>query len=115
VAGSPFATGKDPLSVTVDPSGKFAYIANSGDNNVSAYTINATTGALTAVTDSPFEAGTGPRSVTVDPSGKFAYVANSDSHDVWVYTINPTTGALAIAGSPVATGTRPYSIVFTGQ
>lgn len=40
--------GLDPESVTVDPSGKFAYVANVG-GDVSAYTINATTGALTSI------------------------------------------------------------------
>ncbi len=90
---SPWASGRGgnriPDSVTVDPSGKFAYVANSGSSNVSAYTINATTGALTAVPGSPFAAGTTPVSVTVDPSGKFAYVANSGSDTVSAYTIDP--------------------------
>ena len=73
--GSPFAAGDGSFSVTVDPSGKFAYVANHLSDNVSAYSINSTTGALTAISGSPFAAGGGPHSVTVDPSGKFAYVA----------------------------------------
>ena len=50
----------EPISVTVDPSGKLAYVANFGSANVSAYTINATTGMLSAVAGSPFAAGTKP-------------------------------------------------------
>jgi hypothetical protein len=42
----------------------FAYVANQGSNDVSAYTINATTGALTPVTGSPFAAGLNSASVT---------------------------------------------------
>ena len=57
------AAGSGPFSVSVDPSGKFAYVANSGSNDVSAYTINATTGALTPI-GAVVAAGTGPRSVT---------------------------------------------------
>ena len=49
-----------PLSY---PGGTFAYVANFGSNNVLAYSINATTGALTPVTGSPFTAGSGPNSV----------------------------------------------------
>ena len=64
--------------MTVDPSGRFAYVANLVGDNVSAYTINSSTGALSAVAGSPFAAGNDPWSVTVDPSGKFAYVANFD-------------------------------------
>ena len=79
ISGSPFAAGFGPYSVTVDPSGRFAYVANVGlFEHVSAYTINSSTGALRAVSGSPFAAGNGPLSVTVDPSGRFAYVANQE-------------------------------------
>ncbi len=102
VAGSPFAAGNGPYSVTVDPSGRFAYVANSGDDTVSAYTINRSTGALRVVAGSPFAAGIGPYSVTVDPSGRFVYVAN-EVGNVSAYTISNSTGALrAVAGSPFA-------------
>ena len=40
----------------------FAYVANSFSNNVSAYSIDGTTGALTEVAGSPFLAGSGPPS-----------------------------------------------------
>ena len=30
VAGSPFAAGLGPYAITVEPSGKFAYVANAG-------------------------------------------------------------------------------------
>ena len=58
--------------MAVDPSGKFAYVANEcissnscSNGTVSAYTIDGTTGALTAVTGSPFAAGAGPISVAI--------------------------------------------------
>src|SRR3984893_11333721 len=111
ITGSPFATGGLPLSVAVDPSGKFAYVANYSDNNVSGYTINPATGALTPIIGSPFPAGTNPGLVAVDPSGKFAYVANSSDNNVSGYTINSATGALtAIAGSPFLAGSGPFSV-----
>src|SRR5262249_62417919 len=40
VDGSPFAAGAGSQSVTVDPTGRFVYVANLGSNDVSAYTIN---------------------------------------------------------------------------
>ncbi|TAG24225.1 MAG: hypothetical protein EAZ37_16770, partial [Burkholderiales bacterium] len=89
----------------------FAYVANAFTDNVSAYTINPSTGALTAVAGSPFTAGDTPRSVTVDPSGKFAYVANLLDRNVSAYIINTTTGALTpVAGSPFAAGNGPASV-----
>ena len=89
------ATGVSPRSVVVDPTGKFAYVANSGSNNVSMYTIDATTGAFTSI--GLMAAGANPASVAVDPSGKFAYVANEDffelsGSNVSMYAIDPTTG-----------------------
>jgi DNA-binding beta-propeller fold protein YncE len=56
IPGSPFAAGAFAESVAVDPSGKFAYVAN-GDGTVSGYTINATSGAVTDIPGSPFAAG----------------------------------------------------------
>ena len=103
--------GPLPNAVTVDPSGRFAYVANTGSTNISAYTINANTGELTPTTGSPYAAGTRPTSVTVDPSGKFLYVANMDSSNVSAYTIDGATGALTtVMGSPFASGQGPASV-----
>jgi 6-phosphogluconolactonase len=82
--------------VAVDPAGKFAYVTNSASNDVSMYTINATTGALTST---GMIARISPVSVAVDPAGKFAYVTNSASNDVSIYSIDAATGALTLIGT----------------
>jgi YVTN family beta-propeller protein len=102
----------DPASMAVDPSGKFAYVAD-GNNpgstgSVFMYTIDATTGALTST--GTIATGVNPVSVVMDPSGKFAYVPNFNSNDVAMYTINATTGALTSTGT-IATGADPVSAV----
>jgi YVTN family beta-propeller protein len=116
-------------SVTVDPFGKFAYVASSGDvwdidfGSVLTYTINPTTGALTSTTGGI--TGTGVNgtpeffnSVAVDPFGKFAYAADGGAFPagsfggdsiVSMYTIDATTGALASIGT-IAAGTSPDSV-----
>jgi YVTN family beta-propeller protein len=94
-------------AIVVDPTGAFAYVTNSGSNNVSMYSINATTGVLTS--GGLIDAGTTPLSVAVDPTGKFAYVTNFGSNDVSMYTINATTGALTSIGT-IAAGSNPTSI-----
>jgi 6-phosphogluconolactonase (cycloisomerase 2 family) len=99
---------KGTTPVTYTP--KFAYVANNGSNNVSAYAIDDDTGVIAAITGSPFPAGSTPASVTTDPSGKFAYVANFSSKNISAYTINARTGFLApITGSPFPAGTGPVS------
>ena len=95
---------------------QFAYVANQISNNVSGYTINPSTGALTAIAGSPFAAGSAPFSVAVAPSGRFAYVANVISNNVSGYTIDPSTGALtAITGSPFPAGAGPVSVAITSD
>ncbi len=108
------AAGGRATSVTVDPTGKFAYVADGEPNsdaspgvNVSMYTINPTTGALTSI--GTIAAGLSPSSIAIDPSGKFAYVASSGSNNVSMYSINATTGALTSLG-PIAAGTSPSSV-----
>ena len=66
LAGSPFTAGIDPLSVAVDPLGRFVYVANRTSDNVSAYRIDAN-GVLTPVPGSPFPAGDIPDSVAFSP------------------------------------------------
>lgn len=101
-----------PISMAVDHTGKFAYVANSGSNNVSMYSINAATGVLTSI--GTIAAGSSPNSVTIDPSGKFAYVANGgdlvEAGSVSMYTIDATTGALTSLGPPVAADIDPLSV-----
>jgi 6-phosphogluconolactonase len=109
--GSPLHAGWCSRSVTVDPFGKFAYVADQAGPDVGMYTINATTGELAPI--GSIAAGTGPSSVALDPTGKFAYVTNYYDgvfgHDVLMYSINATTGALTHIGT-IAAGTGPSSV-----
>ena len=63
------ATSSAPPASPTPPSSTFSYYIyvtnwnNSG--TVSAFTIDATSGALTQITGSPFAAGTGPTSITI--------------------------------------------------
>src|SRR5713226_6640260 len=89
---------------------RFAYVANSNSNDVSMYTINATTGALTAIAPGTIAAGRFPQAVAVDPSGRFAYVATLEFDAVSMYTINATTGALTSIGTTVKAGGSAQSV-----
>ncbi len=104
--------GTNPLSVVVDPTGKFAYAANYASDTVSAYTIDQITGALTPVAGSPFAVVGGPSAVAIDPTGKCALVANNTADNVKSYTINATTGALALVSTVVsgAAGSAPRGV-----
>jgi 6-phosphogluconolactonase (cycloisomerase 2 family) len=60
-----------PVSITVDASGKFVYVANAGStaNNITACAIDQTTGDLSNITgQSEVAAGMGPLSITTTGS-----------------------------------------------
>ena len=110
VAGSPFAAGNGSYFVTVDPTSRFAYVANGGGGTISAFAIDASTGALTPVGNAT--ATDGLRIITVAPSGRFLYVANENAGNVAAFSIDVTTGALtAVPGSPFAAGPYTYAVV----
>ncbi len=44
VAGSPFAAGAQPFSVVLDSSGKYVYVANGNDGNISGFLIGTGSG-----------------------------------------------------------------------
>ena len=56
--------------MAVSENGQFAYTANENLQDVSAYTIDAITGALTPVTGSPIAVGAFPVSVTTTAPAK---------------------------------------------
>jgi 6-phosphogluconolactonase (cycloisomerase 2 family) len=86
-------------------------VANEAAASISAYSINASTGALTPVSGSPFATGSGAESVVVDPAGQYLYASNvTASNHVAAYAITPSSGALTLVGSPVAAGTLPAGI-----
>ena len=112
-------TRSNPISIAITPDGKYAYVANAGSNNISTYSIDATTGALTAIDADGMgtgstntyisSGGTSPYSITVDPSGKFLYTVNANSDNVTRYDIDDTDGSLNTFGTYI-TGAGPRSV-----
>jgi 6-phosphogluconolactonase (cycloisomerase 2 family) len=97
----------------------YAYVTNSGSNNVSGYSIDDATGALTPLPGSPFAAGVLPQSIAAHPSGRFVYVTNVGigginepfHFSISEYRVDPATGALtAVPGSPLAISSSPIYV-----
>lgn len=112
-----------PSSLTIEPSGRFLYVANQGDDNVSVYSI-AGGGQLTELTNQTnrYAAGDAPAasSIATTATGSYLYVANSGSNNVSAYvvcltTIAPCTTAdgslIAVASSPFGASLNPVGIV----
>ena len=116
VIGTPIATGASPHAIVgvqnpANEDKRYVFVGNEGSNDVSAFVVNTTTGALTAVPGSPFYAGTDPQAMVVyaynQPS---LYVANAGSDNVFAYAIDGNTGALT-GPSTGASGKNPTSIL----
>jgi len=92
----------------VDPSGRFAYAANRGSSDMSAYSINSA-GTLTPI-GTPIAAGSLPQSITAEPSGHFVYVASFYSQEVSAYAIS-ASGTLTLVNAAVSPqGQQPSSV-----
>ncbi len=80
--GLTVATGTTPVAAAVNLAGSALYVANSGAANVSQFTVDSTTGVLTAFVAGSVVAGTNPAFLVVDPGGKFIFVGNTGSNSV---------------------------------
>ena len=103
----PIPTGISPTSMAVDSNAAFVFAANSGDNTISVFAIDSTTGKLTEVAGSPFATGTKPVSLVV--RGGSVFVVNQGAATVSAYSYD-SKGALTQTGTPAATGTNPTAI-----
>lgn len=101
ISGSPFPAGALTSAVAVDPQGALLYAANTGSNNVSAFAIDASTGALGALAGSPFATGgVGPSSLIVDANTTVVYVTDQVTHDIAALAILSGGSLAPVTGSP---------------
>jgi 6-phosphogluconolactonase (cycloisomerase 2 family) len=114
VSGSPYAVGTGPAGVILDATGSYVYVANRGSNNISAFTLTAASGKLTAIAGSPFASGGQlPIALLNDNTKKFVAVINSGSNgtggnsDMQVFSFDTTTDGKLDPVSTATTGTDP--------
>ena len=91
------ASGASTVFPLVDPSGKFLYVSEFGNNTVLQYKIGAD-GKLTANTPPSIDTGGNPRNLAITPSGAFVYVPNLNDGTISQYKTN-SDGTLT-ANSP---------------
>jgi 6-phosphogluconolactonase len=110
VAGSPFAAGVGPISVVIDAAGRFAYVANETAATISAYSVDSSTGALTAVA-APLATQSSPTALAV-AGGSLIAADVTQANNVGTFAI-AGTGALSFSamtqsgGSPAALTLAP--------
>ncbi|HQE28114.1 MAG TPA: lactonase family protein [Phycisphaerae bacterium] len=96
--------------ILVHPSGKFLYCSNRGHDSIAIFTIDPTTGRLTAAGHQSTSGAT-PRNFGIDPAGQWLIAANQKSDTLQVFRIASESGRLEPAGSPVPVPT-PVCVKF---
>ena len=98
-----------PLTHKAKAKAKFAYTGNQG-RTLSGYSVNISTGALTALPGFPLASGVSPTAVAVDPQSRFLFVGDISIDKLYVFAINSSTGALDGIGA-YPTVHEPVAIV----
>ena len=96
--------------IQITSSGKFLYVPNRGHNSIAGFSVDASSGRLTAIGQVSTEAV--PSAFSLDPEGNFLFAAGSASGRLTSYRINGDTGEL----TPLETysvGQRPMWVLVT--
>ena len=117
VQGSPFPSGPLPKRPIADPACSHLFVLNGPDPDINSvggtifsYSIDATTGKLSAAPGSPFTIDSKSSNLAggaVDTTGQFLYVANPDSQNVLAFSIGTTGAITSLHGSPFMAGNKP--------
>jgi 6-phosphogluconolactonase (cycloisomerase 2 family) len=107
-------SGSGPSAIVIDPSAKYLYAANLGDNTINQYTINAD-GTLSSIINGGAPAGTvntglRPAGMAIDPTGHFVYVAGQNDGTVSQYTVGTDGGLTPMPTAHVFAGVAPSSV-----
>lgn len=92
------------------------YVPNSNNAppSISGYTINPTTGALTAMSGSGAVFDNNPTRVAMTPNGKFLYASSHNGY-VDAYTVSPSGSLTTIKAQPGYTVPGPFGMVATNS
>ncbi len=90
--------------IHVHPTGKFVYGSNRGHDSIAIFTVDQTSGQLTA-SGHESTGGKVPRNFAIDPTGTFLLAANQNTDNVVVFRIDQATGELTPTGHELAVPT----------
>lgn len=116
--------GEGPCYISIDQTGKTAYVANYGGGSLAVLPIKSD-GTLGVATDSVQDAGSGPNvkrqdkahvhSATVGPDNRFVYVADLGTDKLHIYDANVKNSTVKPASTPYVTvkpGSGPRHLAF---
>ncbi|HET7871361.1 MAG TPA: beta-propeller fold lactonase family protein, partial [Terriglobales bacterium] len=110
-----FNTGAGPNVVVVAPNQPRAYVLNQAGNNISAYLLTPSSGALTLITNPPGNGAgalatyangvfTAPTTMVMSPQGNFIFVASPTQNSIFAFAVNSNDGSLTNTPVTLALG-----------
>jgi YVTN family beta-propeller protein len=105
-----FNTQAGPLAMAITPNGSFLYVLNQTAGNITAFTVDPTTGNLTVIvpagnpTPPPFFGNlVAPSSIAVSADGKTLFVSSPSQHSITAFAID-SKGVLTQPNAPLVLG-----------
>lgn len=96
--------------IQITSTGKFLYAPNRGHNSIAGFSVDPSSGMLSAAGHAATQAV--PRAFSLDPQGKFVYAAGQQTGNLTSYVIDQDTGALT-PSEIYAVGNRPMWVLIT--
>lgn len=115
-SGQGVTAGMQPSSIVLSPDRITLFVANSGDNTISLYTVDSNQSSLTSA-GPPVPAGNTPVALAIDPTHNLLFVADKGSDSIMIFAITP--GALilktsfAIQTPAAAGGSGPVALAIS--
>jgi 6-phosphogluconolactonase (cycloisomerase 2 family) len=109
--------GTQPKLLVMDPAGNYLYVMNTASDNISVFSIESGTGALTQLPTSPFSlSGLTPLNMVLTPTGNFLYISVSggqigtNNGSILGFSVN--AGVLQLLNPPLtsADGVNPNGL-----
>jgi 6-phosphogluconolactonase len=100
-----------PSGIQLSPNARFVYVANRGDESISAFEVGDEGARLIPIGRWPC-GGSWPRHITLSPDGRFLFSANQRSHNIAVFRVDALNGELTPtdASFPIR---QPAHVLFT--
>ena len=106
-----FRGPRSAAEIAIHPQGTFLYASNRGHDSIALFSIDLSTGKLTA-RGHVSTLGKAPRAFAIAPGGEYLLAANQDSGTIVIFRIDPGTGGLTPSPHVVA-APAPASLVFS--
>jgi len=107
------SSASQPAYLAMDPAGGYLYVANIGSLNISVFSIDSSSGALTQVPNSPFGIGLQPVNMQLTPSGNYLYVTATGGQvggDGSIVAFSASAGVLTNLGTVSSVGSNPNGL-----